>query len=334
MAFVAHQQQGLFVAFSSRQLLWSKRLKLKQCLSKCHLIGRADWHCILSVGPPHICGSKLKPLKISGFKGSAKGDDSVTSANGLKVPNPKTSVRLDKSSEVKSESPKSNNVPLSRASEANENLAVSSGIHKLLQKWLTMLQTPPPNQGEEEILGEPPPDVLPDSLQGTKKTIKGQSLKAAWSYFLALDAAIKIPFLIFAPFYLAVNVVYGAEVSKELAPLWVLGPLIMALYIMLWRWLCALYVFSFKQTIKVVKNSPSYCMLAYSYVFCGKLKEDIETHILQPILSITNTDYKQLGRKKLKELSEWIVEKYLDFVESIWPFYCRTIRFLKRANLI
>lgn len=135
-------------------------------------------------------------MKISGFKGSAKGDDSVTSANGLKVPNPKTSVRLDKSSEVKSESPKSNNVPLSRASEANENLAVSSGIHKLLQKWLTMLQTPPPNQGEEEILGEPPPDVLPDSLQGTKKTIKGQSLKAAWSYFLALDAAIKIPFLI------------------------------------------------------------------------------------------------------------------------------------------
>jgi len=141
-------------------------------------------------------------------------------------------------------------------------------------------------------------------------------------------------FLCSAPFYLAVNVVYGAEVSKELAPLWVLGPLIMALYIMLWRWLCALYVFSFKQTIKVVKNSPSYCMLAYSYVFCGKLKEDIETHILQPILSITNTDYKQLGRKKLKELSEWIVEKYLDFVESIWPFYCRTIRFLKRANLI
>ncbi|ESW27441.1 hypothetical protein PHAVU_003G202200 [Phaseolus vulgaris] len=334
MACVAHQQQGLFVAFSSRHLLWSKRLKLKQCLSKCHLIGRADWHYILSVGPPHICGSKLKPLKISGFQGSARSDDSVTSANGLQVPNPMTSVRLDENGEVKSKFPKANNVPLSCASEANENLAVSSGIHKLIKKWHTMLHTLPPNQGEEEILGEPPTDVLPNSLQGTQKTVKGQSLKAAWSYFLALDATIKIPFLIFAPFYLAVNAVYGAEVSKDLTPLWVLGPLIVALFIMMGRWLCALYVFSFKQTIKVIKNLPSYFMLAYSYVFCGKLKGDFDAHILQPTLSITNTDYKQLGRKKLKELSEWIVEKYLDFVESIWPYYCRTIRFLKRANLI
>lgn len=107
-----------------------------------------------------------------------------------------TSVRLDENGEVKSKFPKANNVPLSCASEGNENLAVSSGIHKLLKKWHTMLHTLPPNQGEEEILGEPPPDVLPNSLQGTQKTVKGQSLKAAWSYFLALDATIKIPFLI------------------------------------------------------------------------------------------------------------------------------------------
>ncbi|RDX81821.1 hypothetical protein CR513_37453, partial [Mucuna pruriens] len=379
MAFVAHQQRGLFVTFSSRHLSWSKRMKLKQCLTKRHLIGRADWHCILkqticlrwryccvtgenfdllcgslssialrcfrtslhndrnkgylvsSVGPPHICGSKLKPLKISGFKGSAKNEDSVTSANGLNVP--KTAVRLDES-EVKSESPKANNVPLSCASEANENLAVSPGIHKLFKKWLTMLRMPPSDQGEEEILGEPPPEVLSESQQGTQRTVKGQSLKVAWSHFLALDTTIKIPFLIFAPFYLAVNVVCGAEVSKELTPLWVLGPLIVALHIMIVRWLCALYFFSFKQTVKVLKNAPSYFILAYSYVFCGKLKEDIITHILQPILGTKDTDYKQLTRKKLKELAEWITEKYLDFVESIWPYYCRTIRFLKRANFI
>ncbi|TKY55224.1 hypothetical protein E2542_SST19638 [Spatholobus suberectus] len=340
MAFVAHQQQGLFVSFSSRHLSWSKGLKLKQCLTKRHLIERADWHYILkqticlSVGPPHICGSKLKTLKISGFKGSAKNDDSVTSANGLKVPNPKTSVRLDESGDVKLKSPKSNNVPLSCASEANENLAVSPGIHKLFKKWLTMLRTPPSNQGVEEILGEPPPGVSQESLQGTQRTVKGQSLKVAGSHFVALDATIKIPFLIFAPFYLAVNVVYGAEVSKELTPLWVLGPFIVALYIMIVRWLCALYVFSFKQTVKVIKNSPSYFILAYSYVFSGKFKEDINGHTLQPMLSIKNTDYKQLTRKRLKELAEWIIEMYRDSVESIWPYYCRTIRFLKRANLI
>jgi len=152
----------------------------------------------------------------------------------------------------------------------------------------------------------------------------------AWCFFASSDSI----FICSAPLYLAVNAVYGAEMSKDLTPLWVLGPLIVALYIMMWRWLCALYVFSFKQAIKLIKNSPSYFMLAYSYVFCGKLKGDIDAHILLPILNITKTDYKQLGRKRLKELSEWIAEKYLDFVESIWPYYCRTIRFLKRANLI
>lgn len=35
------------MTFSSRDLPWNKRLKLKQCLTKHHLIGRADLHCIL-----------------------------------------------------------------------------------------------------------------------------------------------------------------------------------------------------------------------------------------------------------------------------------------------
>ncbi|XP_061366827.1 uncharacterized protein LOC133309970 [Gastrolobium bilobum] len=338
MAFVAHQPQGLYVTFSSRHLTWSKRLKLKQCLTKRHLIGRADWNYILkhtislSVGPPCICGSKVKPLWIAGFKGNAQNDDSVTGANGLKVP--RTSVRLEESGKIKSESSMAHNVPLSYASEANESHATSHGIHKLFKKWLTLLCTPPSNHGVQEISGEPPPRVLPETLQGIQRTDKGRTLKVAWSQFLALDATIKIPFLIFAPFFLAVNVIYGAEVSKDLTPLWVLGPIVVALYIMIVRKLCALYVFSFKQTVKILKNLPSYCILAYSYIFCGKLKEDIKAHILQPIWNIKNTDYKELTRKKLKELANWIVEKYLDFVESIWPYYCRTIRFLKRANLI
>src|ERR1044072_540985 len=118
------------------------------------------------------------------------------------------------------------------------------------------------------------------------------------------------------PLYMAVNVKYGAEVSKELTPLWVLGPPIVAIYIMIIRGLCALYAFTFSQTVKVLKDSPSFCILAYSYVFGGKLKEHIAAYLLKPILSIKNRDYKQLTSRKLKELQEWILEKYLDFVES------------------
>ncbi|CAA6661226.1 unnamed protein product [Spirodela intermedia] len=51
-------------------------------------------------------------------------------------------------------------------------------------------------------------------------------------------------------------------------------------------------------------------------------------------LHFFNMDYKALGRQMLKQLKEWAVETYLDYVESIWPYYCRTIRFLKKANLL
>lgn len=117
-------------------------------------------------------------------------------------------------------------------------------------------------------------------------------------------------------------------------PLWVFGPLIIALYIKMLRGLCSLYVFTFKQTFKVVKNLPVYCMIAYEYVIRGKLKEAIIVRVWQPVVDIKNMDYKELTRRKLRELQDWLLEKYLDFVESIWPYYCRTIRFLKRANLI
>lgn len=139
-----------------------------------------------------------------------------------------------------------------------------------------------------------------------------------------------LSFICSVPFYLAVNVRYGAKVSKELTPLWIVGPFIVALYVVIIRKIWSLYVFGFKQTVKVIKNSPSYCILAYSYIFGGKIKEDFQTRILQPILRMKDSGFKE-QRKRLKE---WIVEAYLDYIESIWPIYCRTIRFLKRANLI
>lgn len=116
--------------------------------------------------------------------------------------------------------------------------------------------------------------------------------------------------------------------------MWVAGPLIVALYIKMCQGLCALYAFCFNQTIKIIRNLPSYYLVAYHYVAHGKLREDVKALVFRPVVAIKNTDYKEFTRTKLKQFQEWIIEKYLDFVESIWPYYCRTIRFLKRANLI
>lgn len=162
-----------------------------------HSRTKCPWPCssashkgfiVSSVGPPCFCVSKLKPLRISGFKGSTLNDDSGNRANRFKAP--KTSVRLGESGEA-------HNVPLSYASETNDSLETSSsGIHRLFNKWLTMLRTQPSSQEPEEIFEEPASGISPKTLQGTQ--IKGRSevLKVAWSHFLALDAAIKIPLLI------------------------------------------------------------------------------------------------------------------------------------------
>ena len=136
------------------------------------------------------------------------------------------------------------------------------------------------------------------------------------------------------PAFLAVNAIYGAEVTKELSPLWIVGPLIVAFYIKTFLGLCALYAFCFNQTTKVIRNLPSYYIIAYHYTSHGKLKDDLRALVTRPIVAIKNTDYRQLTRTKLKQVQEWIIEIYLNFVESIWPYYCRTIRFLKRANFI
>ncbi|KAI4343731.1 hypothetical protein L6164_011045 [Bauhinia variegata] len=326
MALVAHHPQGSYMTISSRHLTWSKSLKLKQCFTKHHMVGRTHWHFLLK---RNVClRSNLKPLRISAFKGSAQNDESGSRTNGLKVS--KNSVRLDESGEAISETPKVHNVPLSYASEANESLATSPAIYKLFKKWLTMLRTQPSNDVEEEIFGELPPGVISKTPQGDENKEKFGILKVVWSHFLSLDATIKIPLLIFVPFYLAVNAIYGADVSKELTPLWILGPIIVAVHIKLVQTVIALYAFSFKQTVKIVTNLPNY----YTYVAHGKLKEYLRVRFLQPVLNLKNLGYKELTRKLLKELKEWIVELYLDFMELIWPYYCRTIRFLKRANLI
>ncbi|KAI9108902.1 hypothetical protein K1719_020207 [Acacia pycnantha] len=335
MALMALQPQGSCVAFSSSHAPWSKSLKLKQCSTKHHRVGRTDWHYlfkrgILSVGRPCIFGAKIEPFRISPFKRSSQKGGRP---DGLKVS--EAYVRLEERGEAKSESPKAQNVPLSYASEdnddlANENLPISTAMHKLFKNWLTLLRTQPASEEVKEILGEPSKGALPETLDGSQSMERGEILKVAWTHFLDLDDTIKIPLLIFAPLYLAVNVRCGAKVSKELTPLWVVGPLIVALHVVIIRKLWSLYVFGFKQTVKVIKNFPSYCNLAHSYLFGGKIKEDIQTLISKPILSIKDIDYKEQRRK----LKEWIVEKYLDFVESIWPYYCRTIRILKRANLI
>lgn len=330
MALIAHQTPGSYASFSSSSKLWTRDAKFKP-LASLQFVGRLDRNkpnrrfCLRS---PTIFPAKVKRLKVSAFKGGVQNDESGRS-NGSKTS--KNHVKLSYVShdeEIISESPETQKTPLSYSS-GEENIGGSPAIQKLFKKWLIMLRTQSLNQSPNGIFEDGSVEgEIPEAQNEIQKQEKGKLMKAAWGYILGLDATIKIPLLIFVPLYLAVTLVYGAEVSKELTPLWVFGPIIAAIYIKLIQGLCALYVFTFRQTVRVLKSSPSYFRLAQ-----GKLKETLFGS-RQSVDDIKNLKDKRFIRRKLKEFREWAAERQLDFVESIWPFYSRTVRFLKAANFI
>ncbi|KAE8712467.1 heme-binding protein 2-like [Hibiscus syriacus] len=342
MVLVTHQLQGSYVAFRSRPLSCRKGLTLRRPVATLHMLGRRErgisvrHSTCLCIGA-HSCGLNAKNIRISAFKGSVQSDESGGRENEGNVS--KSSIKVSfapKDGEGATiESSKAHNGPVAYASETGENVVGSPAIQKLFKKWIMMLRSHSPSQVVDDALGEEahPRDASETQID-TPSNGKSEILKIVCCYFWDLDATIKLPLLIFVPWYLGINLIYGAEVSKDLTPLWVFGPLIVALYIKMLRGLCALYVFSFKQTVQLIKNLPTYYLLTYNYVARGKLKEDVRARLWQPVEDMKNTDYKEVWRKKVKDVQEWLMEKYLDYVESIWPYYCRTIRFLKRANLI
>ncbi|KAK9682276.1 hypothetical protein RND81_10G062200 [Saponaria officinalis] len=282
-----------------------------------------------------VCEVKGKRFRISSFKGNIQNDGGDSSNKSKRSKNPvKISTAPQIKDETLSESTTAHDLSVSYASESDKTISGSKVIRRLFEKWLNILHTGAANETGNDVV-EGPPQVDPPREQKTTITNgRREILKVVLCYFLGLDATFTIPLIIFVPLYLAINVVYGTEVSRELTPLWVIGPLIVALYVKLVRGIVALYVFSFKQTIKIIKNLPTYYSIAYEYIVEGRLKEEIRARLLQPMVNLRNADYKELSMTKLKVLQEWLMEKYLDYVESIWPYYCRMIRFLKSANLI
>ncbi|KAK4402423.1 hypothetical protein Sango_0983000 [Sesamum angolense] len=346
---------GSCSTFPSVPSLWNTRSRLKHSIPTSHTGGRKDAFISLkcrscsSIGGALFLEQKSKLLKISAFKGSSLNDDSGGRANGSK--SPKNAVKVyylqNKREESSVESSKVQNVVPAPYTAEDETTTRSLAIQNLFKNWLTLLRTPTQTHTMEEVLEEPSSaetSEIPNTLQ---KQERGEVLKAVWCHIQGLDGAIKIPLLLLqylevkvlilsckafakgiktfgdiASLCTLLNLVYGSKVSKELTPLWILGPLVIALYIKIFRAICVLYAFSFKQTVKVAKSLPAYYLLLNDYIFHGKLKEAMNKHILESVEGIKNMDYSDVA----KDLQRWMVERYLDFIELIWPFYCRTLR--------
>lgn len=329
MALVTHQVQGSYAP--PRPLSLKRGIEAKKFLAAFPIVKRTD--IILLKHRSCLCVkaplSKRRPLKISSFKGNVQNDESGGRENGSKsIKHPvKLSYVPQDRKETLAESPKVKNNHATPTSDVDETTAGSLAIQYLFKSWLTLLRTSPPSQVPNGgPLEEPSKNETVETDHKIQNSGRGVILKAFSRKLMGVDAAIKIPAMIFIPMYLAVNMKYGPEVAKELTPLWIVGPLLVALYIKTVQGLCLLYIYSFKQSVKVVKNFPVY----YDYVVSGKLKETIYARFWQPVVDFRNLGYKGIW----KHIQDWIVDKYLDYVESIWPRYCKLIRFLKRANFI
>ncbi|XP_073141246.1 uncharacterized protein [Henckelia pumila] len=262
MALATHQLQSCFYSsFPSVPSSWSRGCKLKRSVPSSFPVGRKDrlislkCRSCLSVGGSLALGPKSKFFKISAFKGNSRHDGSGSRNNGLKsLKNPaKVSYWQHESKESLVESSKVQNVVPASYSAADETTTRSQAIQNLFKNWLILLRLPSQTQPVEVV--DEPSSTSTTELPNTKqKRERGEVLKAVWCYFMGLDATIKIPLLIFAPLYLTVNLICGSEVSKELTPLWFLGPIIVALYIKMFRAICGLYAFIFKQTVKILKT--------------------------------------------------------------------------------
>ncbi|XP_071703164.1 uncharacterized protein [Rutidosis leptorrhynchoides] len=332
MALVTHQVQG---SYAPPRYLPSKRgIESNNFLATFPIVKRTDilllkHRSCLCIKAPE---SKTKLFKISCFKGNVQNDESGGREKGSKcVKNPvRFSYVPQDRKETLAELSKVKNNHATPTSNMDGTSSGSQAIQHLFKSWLTLLRTPSSQSQllngtldeEETSINETVETDRKIQNSGRRTVIS----KTVWRGFLDLDPAIKIPAMIFIPMYLAINMKYGPDVAKELTPLWIFGPLLVALYIKIVQGLCLLYIYSFKQSVKVVKNLPVY----YNYVVSGKLKETVHVRLWQPAVEFRNLGYKGIW----KQVQEWIVDKYFDYIESIWPHYCKLIRFLKRANFI
>ncbi|XP_073283000.1 uncharacterized protein, partial [Primulina huaijiensis] len=172
------------------------------------------------VGTSLALGPKSIVFKISAFKGSSRHDGSGIRNNGsnsLKN-SAKVSYWQHESKESLVESSKVQNVVPASYSLADETTTRSQAIQYLFKNWLILLRLPSQTQPVEEVVDEPSSTSTTELPNTKQKRERGEVLKAVCT-----------------PLYLAVNLIYGSEVSKELTQLWFLGPIIVALCVKIFQ---------------------------------------------------------------------------------------------------
>jgi hypothetical protein len=254
-------------------------------------------------------GAKGKAFKILSFKGTHGQNDEQS--GGGRASGSMSYKKSAKISFVPDDSESSTLIESPDLTCDDEKIQGSRAIQRLFRNWLTLLRSPLPAQMVDQTLDEPSTPHIPETQKLTVPINKRAKIaRAVWGYFLALDSRVTVPLVIFIPLYMGVNVIYGAEVSKELTPMWIFGPLFVALQVQSIRWVCQLYVYAFRQTIAVAKKLKT----TYHDIASGRYKLDV-------VLPVTKLDVDTVKGYVIA----WLMELNLDLMDA-WPFYRKVWR--------
>lgn len=143
---------------------------------------------------------------------------------------------------------------------------------------------------------------------------------------------IKWPLVIILSWCFAVTVLYGFEVSSDLLPLWLIGPLFMAAFI---KSSLVFYHICVQITTNIVtigREAPAKCMEAmHNRILAVQLyMKALEARTVELIVCITSGKYKEIFREKLKEYKVRKTDEFFDYIDYWWPKWRQFERFLKK----
>lgn len=164
--------------------------------SKCNFYVWLTRSVVCGGGAPLFLKPKAKVLKILAFKSSSQNNSGGSSGSKTKKESIKVSIVPQGSEETSSESPRAQNLPISYPSETVDTPSGTLAIQNIFKHWLAILRTPSPNQAISETVEGPSSTEAVEPQNVVQQKERGNILEAVWSYFIGLDATIKINLLI------------------------------------------------------------------------------------------------------------------------------------------
>lgn len=158
----------------------------------------------------------------------------------------------------------------------------------------------PAEEEAEPVESQPPPQQQQHRLQQQQQQQRGsdgfiQRLLVEW--WRRTDASLKWPVAIFLPLYLLVTLAFGPSVSSDLTPLWLIGPLLLSLSLLLLSHLSSLSLALLQRTTERRQLALSYFRELLAYAKSGRLPEDA-----QMLLVVAGMEVRARGRRVLDSL--------------------------------